>query len=96
MNGFGRMGNAYRTPLHHIPLKETFRDIHDIIKDDGELTSTTEVTPQQVIVNYSFGHPESSDSLFPYGVGVNYINDKKLANVKVQWPKNSVKTMILY
>ena len=41
-----------------------------------------------LILNYSFGHPNSTVLLTPYGGGVNYINHggKDKANVKVRWP----------
>ena len=41
-----------------------------------------------LIINYSFGHRNSTVMLTPYGGGVNYINHggKEKANVKVRWP----------
>jgi len=42
---------------------------------------------EDLVINYSFGHPESTLLLTPYGAGVNYINhDKERANVRVVWP----------
>jgi hypothetical protein len=42
---------------------------------------------QQLLLNYCYGHPDSSLLFFPYGVHVNLINHAggKLANVKLQW-----------
>lgn len=49
---------------------------------------------QQLLLNYCYGHEQSSVLLFPYGVFVNYINhapstsessDGPVANVKLQW-----------
>jgi hypothetical protein len=41
-----------------------------------------------LILNYSFGHPNSTVLLTPYGGGVNYINHsgKDKANVQLKWP----------
>jgi SET domain len=40
-----------------------------------------------LIINYSFGHKNSTVLLTPYGGMVNYINhDKDRANVKIRWP----------
>ena len=40
-----------------------------------------------IVLNYSFGHKDSTLVLTPYGAVVNYINhSKERANVKVQWP----------
>jgi hypothetical protein len=40
-----------------------------------------------LIINYSFGHRNSTVLLTPYGGMVNYINhQKQRANVKVRWP----------
>ena len=40
-----------------------------------------------LILNYSFGHANSTVLLTPYGAMVNYINhSKEKANVKIRWP----------
>ena len=44
-----------------------------------------------LIINYSFGHRDSTMILSPYGAMVNYINhSKENANVKVVWPKREL------
>lgn len=45
-----------------------------------------------LVINYSFGHPESTVILTPYGSMVNYINHAPAgkANVKVVWPKEDM------
>jgi hypothetical protein len=46
---------------------------------------------EDLIINYSFGHRDSSLTLTPYGAMVNYINhDRDRANVKVQWPNHEL------
>ena len=46
---------------------------------------------QQLLLNYCFGHAESSVLLFPTGPGVNWINHGggKYANVKLQWAQST-------
>jgi hypothetical protein len=40
-----------------------------------------------LVINYSFGHRDSTLVLTPYGAMVNYINhSKEKANVRIQWP----------
>jgi hypothetical protein len=42
----------------------------------------------QQIINYCYGHPDSSVLLFPYSPVVNYINHNQTkANVKIQWSR---------
>jgi hypothetical protein len=49
----------------------------------------TKYTQQDLILNYSFGHCDSTLLLTPYGAMVNFINhSKEKANVKIQWPKH--------
>ncbi|GKY98732.1 hypothetical protein MPSEU_000829500 [Mayamaea pseudoterrestris] len=44
-------------------------------------------TQMDLVINYSFGHRNSTILLTPYGGMVNYINHhKQKANVKVRWP----------
>lgn len=47
-------------------------------------------TKPELVINYSFSHPDSTLILTPYGAGVNYINHAsggRKPNVRVQWPK---------
>mmetsp|Transcript_27707 Transcript_27707/g.67443 ORF Transcript_27707/g.67443 Transcript_27707/m.67443 type:complete len:601 (+) Transcript_27707:158-1960(+) len=79
------------SPLHHLPVKEEFmpmfRAFHNEEDVDEKLKS--EVAGQQVLLNYCFGHPQSTLLLCPYGAGVGYINHNQTrANVKVVWSKD--------
>jgi hypothetical protein len=50
-------------------------------------TRSGNYTQEDLIINYSFGHKNSTLLLTPYGAMVNYINHHRdRANVKVQWP----------
>jgi hypothetical protein len=74
-----------------------FRDVgYDQIEDLDELiesasTHKNRYSKQDLVVNYSFGHRNSTLLLTPYGGMVNYINHKSAhdgdgPNVRVQWP----------
>lgn len=51
----------------------------------------TNYTMEDMIINYSFGHKDSTVLLTPYGAMVNYINHhRERANVKVVWPSKEL------
>jgi hypothetical protein len=78
------------SPLHHIPLKEEFMQLYEFFDEQGEWNKGR-VIGQQILLNYCFGHPETSMLLCPYGAGINYINHNKTqANAKVVWSKNGL------
>mmetsp|Transcript_15029 Transcript_15029/g.23152 ORF Transcript_15029/g.23152 Transcript_15029/m.23152 type:complete len:662 (+) Transcript_15029:73-2058(+) len=85
-------------------LKETAGGKSD---GDGDVTEDELPLPpdmewrQQLLLNYCYGHEQSSVLLFPYGVFVNYINhapsasestDGPVANVKLQWSERLMNT----
>ena len=76
------------SPLHHIPLKE-FMDIYDFQRDEEGRWQRGQYIGRQLIMNYCYGHGDSSVLLCPYGAGVNYINhNQTLVNVKIQWARD--------
>lgn len=78
-------------PLIHIPYKEAVL-MHSpskgIVDDDGfDVRNITDIIGKQLILNYCFGHPESTVLLCPYGSGTSYINhNHQSPNVKIIWP----------
>jgi len=84
------------SPLHHVPRKDLmtiFRmEMNGTDETTGEekwLRHLDDVVGYQMMLNYCYGHPESTMLLCPYGPGINYINhNKTLANVKIQWAKD--------
>jgi len=63
----------------------------DVGVEEEEMYSENRFTKQDLVVNYSFGHSNSTLHLTPYGAMVNYINHKSAndgdgPNVRVQWP----------
>jgi hypothetical protein len=71
-------------PLLHIPLRET-TFMFDLNETSGK-RNPNKRTGTQLLVNYCFGHVDSTLLLCPYSAGVNYINhNQTLSNVKIQW-----------
>jgi hypothetical protein len=58
---------------------------------NGQMVRDVEKGPigYQLLLNYCFGHPQSTLLICPYGSGVNYINhNQTMVNVKIQWAPN--------
>jgi hypothetical protein len=73
------------SPLHHFPDNNVMK-LYNITLYDGDwIRLVDEVVGQQLLVNYCFGHHESTLLLCPYGSGVNYINHSREPNVRIQW-----------
>ena len=76
------------------PLLHAFRSLFHMYEPDWDDDrrewrvdpETSEHTGEQLIVNYCFGHGESTLLLCPYGAGVNLINHNRTqANIRVQF-----------
>jgi hypothetical protein len=75
-------------PLIHIPDK-TVMDMHEVDTDD-DYRKSLEIIHQQLLLNYCFGHSESSILLFPAGPLVGFVNhDNEKANAQLVWSKHS-------
>ncbi|CAJ1928296.1 unnamed protein product [Cylindrotheca closterium] len=78
------------------PLLHMFEDVlemYDLVYSDstGARRKPWSKSGYQLLLNYCFGHHESSLLLCPYGPGVNYINhNSTMANVKIQWAPHGV------
>jgi hypothetical protein len=78
------------SPLHHLPLR-TFVEMYNFewtLNLKGKpIRQAVSESGQQLLINYCFGHHESSLVLCPYGNGVNYINHQShsRANVAIRW-----------
>ena len=79
------------SPLVHIPDKSVL-DTHQVELDPSDeeyMRSNNEVTGQQLLLNYCYGHTDSSMVFFPSGPMASFINhSKEKANVKLQWSKH--------
>ena len=70
-----------------VPLLSLSRSSLEILKErqDGTVEKST-----QLLLNYCYGHANSSILLFPYSNGVNLVNhNSSQANVKLFWPEGS-------
>jgi hypothetical protein len=80
------------SPLLHLPHYKVFH-IYEFQHDPavGTWVRTEKVIGQQIMLNYCFGHAQTTLLLCPYGAGVPYINhNQTLANVRVQWSKHGL------
>ena len=81
-------------PLVHVPFRDRLMTMYGKIWSWEGNTWTwnrdvSHIAGEQVIVNYCFGHVESSLLLCPYSSGVGYINHfHQNPNVKIQWAKD--------
>jgi SET domain len=79
-------------PLTHVPDKSIF-NVHPLTLDaEGNyVRASDQVISQQLIVNYCFGHPESSMLFFPSGSVTSLINhaDNDAVNAKITWSSHT-------
>jgi hypothetical protein len=74
-------------PLTHI-VDRTLLDMYaPVVEDSGHVTiDHSTAMGQQLLLNYCYGHDESSLLLFPYSPMVNLINhNQSQVNVRLQW-----------
>ena len=78
------------SPLIHIPNRSVLI-MYDakLQHEDGRLKrNVSSPNHVQLMVNYCFGHPQSSILLSPYGSLTSLINHSPNPNTRVQWSKN--------
>eukprot|EP00956_Cyclotella_meneghiniana_P034746 scaffold107994_cov70-Cyclotella_meneghiniana.AAC.1 len=77
-------------PLVHITDKSTVNMYGEMIGPNGNLArNESELLGKQLILNYMFGHPNSTMLLFPYSSNVAYINHHATEyNAKLQWTQD--------
>jgi len=74
------------SPLLHVPNRTILDRYSHHFDEEFNRYTRTHVVSQQLVVNYCWGHHESSMLLCPYSAGVNYINhNQSQANLKLQW-----------
>lgn len=76
-------------PVTHIPHK-TALDMHKLTTtaDGSYVRESDNVVTQQMMINYCFGHPQSSMVFFPSGSVVSAINHADEPNAKLVWSKH--------
>jgi len=73
-------------PLIHIPDRKYMEILEHPYKHAQSRNLTNPVKSHQLLLNYCFGHKDSTILLSPYGAGTGYINhDSKRANAKIVW-----------
>mmetsp|Transcript_3776 Transcript_3776/g.7684 ORF Transcript_3776/g.7684 Transcript_3776/m.7684 type:complete len:586 (+) Transcript_3776:276-2033(+) len=87
-----RGGLVAPAPVVHFPHSEYF-EMYDVLP--GLRVNNTAVRDEgkplgkQLLLNYCFGHPNSTMLLFPYGSGVGYINHhSEDYNAEVRWARD--------
>ena len=56
------------SPMHHIPFKDTFMGMYGFA-DNDDTNHQEEIVGEQLLLNYCFGHEQTSMLLCPYGSG---------------------------
>lgn len=79
-------------PLIHIPDRSIYNMYGSIVAEDPRYHSVkrnvSDIIGYQLLLNYCFGHSQSTLLLCPYGAGASLINhpiSKDKANVRLQW-----------
>ncbi|KAL3907151.1 MAG: hypothetical protein SGILL_008986, partial [Bacillariaceae sp.] len=80
-------------PLVHVAIRgeDIFTVDYDGVQHGSKDVQTKNYSRPDLVLNYSFGHRNSTLLLTPYGAMVNYINHKSAndgagPNVRLQWP----------
>ena len=78
-------------PLLHIPDRKRL-EMYQIDLEDGIVKDKSTVFGHQLLLNYCFGHRDSTLLLCPYGLFTSLINHSSNPNVKLRWsdPTRSV------
>ena len=89
-------------PLIHIPNKDNLlmygktmspSDDHD--ESTTKIRNGTDIVGKQLLLNYCFGHRESTLLLCPYSGGAPHINhNHQSPNAKIVWPEDATHSMI--
>jgi hypothetical protein len=62
--------------------------VKQFLNEDERLEYTEHVEHQQLLLNYCYGHPNSTVLLLPYGPGVNFINHHQQPNAILDWSES--------
>jgi hypothetical protein len=71
-------------PLIHIPFRRRLTMYEPDLKT-GQVTDKSRKLGQQLLLNYCFGHRESTMLLCPYGLLTSFVNHGKVPNVALRW-----------
>ncbi len=77
-------------PIKRDVLQMTWKN-YNVHQDDDDDYDIEEVQMNQLLLNYCFGHPESSLLLFPYSSTVHFINNDNInPNAYLRWSKSEM------
>jgi SET domain len=79
--------NTVVAPVPVVPLGRHHVDIDELVPPDssGADAASLQLLGKQLLLNYCYGHKNSSLLFFPRSPVVNYINRHSEPNVKLQW-----------
>ena len=77
-------------PLVHVPHRKRLEMFRPDVRV-GKVVNRSKADGQQLLINYCFGHRDSTMLLCPYGLLTGLINHARNPNVKIRWsdPKRS-------
>ena len=75
-------------PLIHMPNRFALTMFDSYLHDNVLVRNTSKPIHQQLLLNYCFGHNESTLLLCPYGLLTSQINHSKQPNTKIEWTQN--------
>jgi hypothetical protein len=83
---FAQGGIIISSPVLHIRNFSSLQMYEKTWSESGKWKPSNVVESHQLLVNYCFGHVNTTMMLCPYASGVNYLNhNRSKANVRVQW-----------
>ena len=72
-------------PLVHVLDKKALNMYAPSVDEAFMYTMSNEMTNKQLLINYCFGHPESTKLLCPIGSGTSFINHSPTPNAAIRW-----------
>jgi hypothetical protein len=75
------------SPVIHFDRSQT-EIVKQFQNEDGGLEYTEHVEQHQLLLNYCYGHPNSTVLMLPYAPGVNFINHHSEPNAILDWSES--------
>ena len=72
-------------PLVHVLDKKSLNMYAPHVDENFMYTMSDEVINKQLLINYCFGHPESTKLLCPIGTGTAFVNHSPAPNAAIRW-----------
>ena len=78
------------SPMPLLPIDREILKLKPKIEVDDNTRSGHSMNKDQLLLNYCFGHPDSSLLFFPYGSSANFINHSKEPNAFIRWSSSDL------